>query len=210
MESPGHWLAFGRGASFSSQPDRQRFPWYPVGARSARASTRRSSLEVYRDRLVSLGEPHLVSGRAWLTVEVAGLALARSAARSSMRRAKPGSARGHRRLSRQRRRRRNVHLVGGSRAARHWCLVLGCHVCGSVVSTRTYDLVIANGPGHGSRERVRPRGTRWHRREPHQAISDRPSAATGRSTPWSRLGPGHEIHTHGEDALNYGYRRWTA
>ena len=91
----------------------------------------------------------------------------------------------------------------------HWCLVLGLSTLWlGACSTRTYDLVIANGrvmdPESGF-DHVAHVGIVGNRIE---AISDRPLRGN-RSIDAAGLvvAPGFiEIHTHGEDALNYGYR----
>ena len=92
-----------------------------------------------------------------------------------------------------------------------WCAVLGLSAlwlaaCSTRPNVRPRH---RQWPRHGSRERIRPRGARGHRRQSHRGDQRRRPL---RGTPIDRRGglvvaPGLiELHTHGEDALNYGYR----
>ena len=99
-------------------------------------------------------------------------------------------------------------LVGGSREARDWSAVLGSALWFGACSTRTYDLVIANGhvmdPESGF-DRVAHVGIVGNRIE---TISDDPLRGT-RTIDATGLvvAPGLiELHTHGEDKLNYEFR----
>ena len=93
---------------------------------------------------------------------------------------------------------------------RRWWTIAVCAalLVGTGCSTRSYDLRDREWSGHGSGERFRSRRQRWHRRRPgfRRSVEAR-CADQDHRRDRSVVAPGLiELHTHGEDSLNYRYR----